>query len=368
MKSAKVATRDTLSGGLRSVLLSWCLPEESRLNELHAKLLAELSAAYSEPHRRYHTVAHVEKCLNELAGAGDCAVRPEEVRFALLFHDAVYDPRRNDNEARSADWACSVMDELGRPEHEQARIREMILATAHAGEPRTPDESLVLDIDLSILGAGEPEFDDYDGVIRAEYAWVPEHEYRRVRARVLESFLGRPCIYRTRPYRERREQAARANIARALARLGSEHSTPGGVVASPLQFHKGRLFDHVHLRVADVDASKRFYRAVFAALGLPDIVHEGPGFFYADELYVDKADGHASRVHLAFQAAERKTVEAFYRAALAAGGKDNGPPAERSYHPGYYAAFVLDPDGNNIEAVFHGPFRRSAPSVLITAG
>ena len=133
-----------------------------------------------------------------------------------------------------------------------------------------------------------------------------------------------------------------------------------------MQFQRGRLLDHVHLRVADVEASKRFYRAVFASLGLPDILNEGPTFFYADELFVDKAEGYTSRVHLAFQAADQETVQAFHRAALSAGGKDNGAPGERSYHPGYYAAFVFDPDGNNIEAAFHGPNERSAPSVIIT--
>ena len=133
-----------------------------------------------------------------------------------------------------------------------------------------------------------------------------------------------------------------------------------------MQFHRGRLFDHIHLRVADLEASKRFYRAVLTSLGLPDVLVEGPGFFYADELFVDKADSYITRVHLAFQAPDRETVHAFYQAALAAGGRDNGAPGERSYHPGYYGAFVLDPDGNNIEAVFHGPLARSAPSVVLT--
>jgi catechol 2,3-dioxygenase-like lactoylglutathione lyase family enzyme len=133
-----------------------------------------------------------------------------------------------------------------------------------------------------------------------------------------------------------------------------------------VEFHRGRLFDHVHLRVGELEASQHFYRAMFAALGFPDILQEGPGFFYADELFVDKADEYVTRVHLAFQAPDRETVQAFHQAALAAGGRDNGPPGERGYHPGYYAAFVLDPDGNNIEAVYHGPFDRSAPSVVIT--
>ena len=132
-----------------------------------------------------------------------------------------------------------------------------------------------------------------------------------------------------------------------------------------MEFHQGRLLDHVHLRVADVEASKRFYRAVLGALGL-GITHEFPGAFAADELFVDKADGYVTRVHIAFQAADHDAVRRFYEAALANGGTDNGAPGERSYHPGYYAAFALDPDGNNIEAVHHGPATRSAASVVIT--
>jgi catechol 2,3-dioxygenase-like lactoylglutathione lyase family enzyme len=134
-----------------------------------------------------------------------------------------------------------------------------------------------------------------------------------------------------------------------------------------MQLHRGRLFDHVHLRVKDLEASKGFYRAVLTAIGLADSLVEGKGHFYADELYVDVADGDITRVHLAFQAADRDAVGVFHRAALAAGGRDNGAPGERSYHPGYYAAFALDPDGNNVEAVFHGPARRSAKSVVLTA-
>jgi len=133
-----------------------------------------------------------------------------------------------------------------------------------------------------------------------------------------------------------------------------------------MKFHLGRLIDHVHLRVSDLDASRRFYLAVLTSLGRPESLIDGEGFFHVDELFVDKADGPVSRVHLAFQARDRETVAAFHRAAIAAGGQDHGGPGERSYHPGYYGAFVLDPDGNNIEAVFHGPSRRSADSVVVT--
>lgn len=132
-----------------------------------------------------------------------------------------------------------------------------------------------------------------------------------------------------------------------------------------MEFHVGRLIDHVHLRVADVERSKSFYRAALAALGR-EITFEGEGFFASDELFVDKADDYVTRVHLAFQADGPEMVARFHQAALAAGGTDNGAPGERPYHPGYYACFVIDPDGNNIEAVWHGPSTRSADSVVVT--
>ena len=135
--------------------------------------------------------------------------------------------------------------------------------------------------------------------------------------------------------------------------------------------HRGRLIDHLHLVVRDLPASRRFYGAVLETLGVP-IGGEGDDFFWADELYVSSGAGAlgqlTGRHHLAFQARDQAMVQAFHAAGLAAGGTDNGGPGERPYHPGYYAAFLLDPDGNNIEAVFHGPHGRSADSVEITFG
>ncbi|WP_427912607.1 VOC family protein [Ramlibacter sp. MMS24-I3-19] len=122
-----------------------------------------------------------------------------------------------------------------------------------------------------------------------------------------------------------------------------------------MEFHRGRLIDHVHLRVADLAASRRFYRAVLRAVGKEHVIREGEDYFSADELWIDQADGPVSRVHLALQASGRDQVKAFHEAALANGGRDNGEPGERHYHPGYYAAFAFDPDGHNIEAVYHGP-------------
>ncbi|MBC6905201.1 VOC family protein [Saccharophagus sp. K07] len=137
------------------------------------------------------------------------------------------------------------------------------------------------------------------------------------------------------------------------------------------ELHRGRLIDHIQLVVRDIAASEKFYSAVMSALGIP-ISGRGEGYFWADELFVSSPDNPAAqglltgRHHLAFQAKNRAEVDAFYKAALASGGTSNGEPGERDYHPGYYAAFVLDPDGNNIEAVYHGEANRSAPSVYIT--
>ena len=138
-----------------------------------------------------------------------------------------------------------------------------------------------------------------------------------------------------------------------------------------MKLHRGRLIDHIQLVVADIEANRRFYKALFEVLDLP-IGGEGPTFFWADELFVSSADSPAAlgkltgRHHLAFQARDRAAVEAAYKAGLKAGGEDNGAPGERPYHPGYYAAFLIDPDGNNIEVVYHGPHERSAESVEIT--
>jgi catechol 2,3-dioxygenase-like lactoylglutathione lyase family enzyme len=137
------------------------------------------------------------------------------------------------------------------------------------------------------------------------------------------------------------------------------------------ELHRGRLIDHIQLIVKDLPASRVFYEAVFKVLKVP-MGGTGGDYFWADELFVSTADSAAAngeltgRHHMAFQAQDRAMVDAFHKAALGAGGKDNGAPGERPYHPGYYAAFVLDPDGNNIEAVYHGEAKRSAPSVKVT--
>lgn len=137
-----------------------------------------------------------------------------------------------------------------------------------------------------------------------------------------------------------------------------------------MKLHRGRLIDHIQLVVADLDAAKTFYKALFEVLELP-LGGEGDDHIWVDELYISTADSPAAngeltgRHHLAFQAKDRATVDKWHEAGLAAGGKDNGKPGERPYHPGYYGAFLIDPAGNNVEAVYHGEARFSARSVEV---
>jgi catechol 2,3-dioxygenase-like lactoylglutathione lyase family enzyme len=132
-----------------------------------------------------------------------------------------------------------------------------------------------------------------------------------------------------------------------------------------MEFHRGRLFDHIELRCTDFTASIRFYAAVLAVFGR-ELTELAPGLVYADELCLTPANTDPpSRIHFALQTASREEVDRFHAAALSAGGRGNGKPGERHYHPGYYTAYVLDPDGNNIEAVHHGEAIRSADSVVI---
>ncbi len=136
------------------------------------------------------------------------------------------------------------------------------------------------------------------------------------------------------------------------------------------RLHRGRLIDHIQLVVRDFNASADFYKAIMSVLDIPVLATDN-GYLMADELVICALDSVIAlgtltgRHHLAFQAQDRATVDAFYSAALAHGGRDNGAPGIRAYHPGYYAAFVLDPDGNNIEAVYQGEAKRSASSVTI---
>ena len=181
-------------------------------------LFNQLVAAYSERHRHYHTLQHLRECLAQFAAAAMLAQRPAEVEAALWFHDAVYDPQRDDNEAKSADWARASVLAAGCEAEVAQRVAALVLATkGHRAEGDDADTALLLDIDLAILGTSYGRFDEYGRQIRAEYAHVDEAAFRAGRRRVLESFLQRPRIYLTEAFHDALEPRARENLQRALA-------------------------------------------------------------------------------------------------------------------------------------------------------
>lgn len=186
---------------------------------LHAPdgLMPRLLTAWAEPQRHYHTTQHLRECLALLEPELHSAQHRGEVELALWFHDAVYDPKGQDNEARSADWACQALAQAGADKAVQQRVRTFIMATCHDAEPVDPDARLLVDIDLSILGAKPARFAEYDAQVRAEYRWVPGWLYRRKRKQVLAGFLARPAIYGTDRFRERLEGRARENLRQATA-------------------------------------------------------------------------------------------------------------------------------------------------------
>jgi predicted metal-dependent HD superfamily phosphohydrolase len=179
----------------------------------------EVIQAYSEPHRRYHTLVHLQDCLQQFDVADSLATHPVEVEAALWFHDAIYDPRSSENEARSAQWAQEALRDAGVSAEIAQRVVDLVFVTRHNARPVGADACVLVDIDLSILGRAPAEFDVYERQIREEYAWVPEPTFRQRRADILQSFLARRVIYETLLFQSRYEAQARQNLARSIARL-----------------------------------------------------------------------------------------------------------------------------------------------------
>jgi len=193
-------------------------------------LKTELSALYRQPGRHYHGMAHIEALLALLREYRAELSDPEAVEAAIWFHDAIYDSRRSDNEARSAALAVERLASRAEPAR-LSRIVTMIEATAtHAlpdlrGKAARGDAAFFLDMDLSILGAPKSAFDSYEAAVRREYAWVDDRAWRSGRAAVLRKFLARPRIFHTEAFRQRYEAVARENIERSIAALAGDRDS-----------------------------------------------------------------------------------------------------------------------------------------------
>lgn len=203
-------------------LLSDVLHEAGAASDMVGAACQVLVAAYSEPIRHYHNLAHIEAMLRHVEADRGRFVNPGSVKLAILYHDAVYDPSRSDNEAQSARLASEWLGRLGLPPDVIGCVGHLIDMTRHgAAEPDASDSDLArfLDFDLSILGSEPADYDCYAKAIRREYAHVPWGPYMEGRGRVLRMFIAQPTIYRSPDLRMRWEQPARRNLAHELARL-----------------------------------------------------------------------------------------------------------------------------------------------------
>jgi predicted metal-dependent HD superfamily phosphohydrolase len=182
--------------------------------------MEQLARCYQEPHRHYHTLQHLNECLGKLEPVLGLAANAGEVELALWFHDAIYDVQRQDNELRSGIWARDAALAGGVTPQSAQSIHDLVMATRHDAIPAAPDARLVVDVDLSILGAAAPLFDEYERQIRQEYNWVPSLIFKQKRCAILREFLGRPRIFSTDCFHNALEHNARENLQRSIDQLG----------------------------------------------------------------------------------------------------------------------------------------------------
>jgi predicted metal-dependent HD superfamily phosphohydrolase len=180
---------------------------------------AAVVAAWSEPHRRYHDLAHLAAVLGlvgELAGA---ATDPDAVRLAAWYHDVVYDPRRDDNEQVSAERARAGLRGLVPPERVEEVVRLVLLTAGHDPAPDDADGAVLCDADLAVL-AGPPEaYAAYASAVREEYGHLSDAEFTAGRTAVLEHLLALPALYRLPAVAREWTPRARANLAAELSLL-----------------------------------------------------------------------------------------------------------------------------------------------------
>ena len=181
--------------------------------------IARLLTRYREPHRTYHSLEHITACLAHLDRHWHALEHPQTAALALWYHDAIYDTRRQDNEARSADLAREELSALGIDAAQCEDIHRLIMVTRHPSQPHNNDACYLLDIDLAILGSSPTTFAHYEQQVRQEYHWVPEHLYCEGRGKLLQSLLAAPYLYHTEAFRSSHEAQARTNLSHSVRQL-----------------------------------------------------------------------------------------------------------------------------------------------------
>ncbi len=187
---------------------------------LVGSLFENLCRSHAEPHRHYHTLDHLVWLFDCLERHADEVGDPARLAFAVWYHDIVYDPRRRDNEAKSAERAMKELDSLGAKPDLRSHVIQLILATRdHAKGGRDYDDDIFLDADLAILGAPEADYANYARQVRQEYAHLDDAAWASGRANFLKNVASRDRIFRTGIFEGEYAGQARENIARELAGL-----------------------------------------------------------------------------------------------------------------------------------------------------
>ncbi len=182
----------------------------------------ELFESYSERHRHYHTVNHIDDCLQKLDWAKHLANDARAIEIAIWFHDAIYKPFSSSNELDSANWAWTFLSQQNISQSFVDLVHRLIMATLHNAQNLEHDALLLVDIDLSILGEQEESYQQFEKDVRKEYRWVPSLIYRKKRCDILSSFVARERIFSNQDFFDRYEERARINLGKTIKMLGRE--------------------------------------------------------------------------------------------------------------------------------------------------
>lgn len=209
------------SGTIETLQLRWDLLKplhvETRLSN---KVFLELVKAYSSQGRYYHTLEHIQQVLDRIAESQSNGINVLAIQLAAWFHDVIYNSLYKDNEERSAEYATEKLSEFNISNSTIIQVKKMILNTKnHQALPHDIDSQILIDADLAILGSSESEYRAYAQLIRQEYSWVADAEYREGRKRVLQNFLQREKIFLTKDMFSKLEVTARQNIQAEIAAL-----------------------------------------------------------------------------------------------------------------------------------------------------
>ncbi len=181
-------------------------------------------AAYAQIHRHYHDLRHVEECLVELDRVGGIDDREKQnLRWAILWHDAVYEPGHRDNERQSAKLAQSELTRCGIDRSDTDEVARLIrLTETHRADRNDRLGALMVSIDLAILGADPERYQAYAADVRLEYSHVPDKLWYSGRALVLQRMLDRDVLFPDAEFRDRLEEQARRNMTAEIASLGED--------------------------------------------------------------------------------------------------------------------------------------------------